>query len=54
MEKMGVVLDDEKTKQASAEVTCPSCRTKFALDPSVNPPRCPHCGSTEFFEKRRE
>ena len=54
MEKLGVVIDDEKVK--TAELTgarrCPKCGT--TLDPHIsmnNSPCCPNCG-TEPFEKR--
>ncbi len=52
MEKLGVVLDDEKTKQAGGQ-KCPKCGFDLGLTHAIaNPPRCPKCGSTEAFEKR--
>lgn len=48
MEKLNVVLDDEKTKTASASKHCPSCGAELEKD---NPSKCPSCG-TEPFEKR--
>jgi nucleoid DNA-binding protein len=48
MEKLNVVLDDEKTKTASETKHCPKCGTKLDEE---NPMKCPKCG-TEPFEKR--
>jgi hypothetical protein len=49
MEKLGVVLDDEKTKTAekTGQIKCPRCG---ADAPDCH---CPNCG-TEPFEKRPE
>jgi predicted Zn-ribbon and HTH transcriptional regulator len=54
MEKLGVEMDDEKTKQASREMVCESCGKSFKFDPAVvsEVQRCPHCFSTKNFEKR--
>jgi predicted amidophosphoribosyltransferase len=48
MEKLGVVLDDEKVKTASTSKNCPKCGRAL---PSAN--YCNTCG-TEPFEKRPE
>lgn len=48
MEKLGVVIDDDKTKTASVKGTCPSCGAYLVSD---LPPQCSRCG-TEPFEKR--
>jgi ribosomal protein S27AE len=59
VEKLGVVIDDEKTKTASTEKSCPKCGTSLAVTAynqgeSVSPPWwCPKCG-TAPFEKRPE
>lgn len=45
MEKLGVVLDDDKTKTATKGKNCPKCGRK------VDGPYCDNCG-TEPFEKR--
>lgn len=59
MEKYAVVIDDEKTKTASTDNTCPKCGTRVGVQtlkqtftrtgPFI--PHCPNCG-TEPFEKR--
>lgn len=54
MEKFGVELDDEKTKQAGFTITCESCGKSFEPKGISGWPRCPHCGSTKQFEKRPE
>lgn len=46
VEKRAVVLDDDKTKTASEEKTCPGCG-----DPMQEKQYCMRCG-TEPFEKR--
>lgn len=49
MEKLGVVLDDDKTKTASTSTSCPQCGGTIE-----NGARwCPNCG-TEPWEKRPE
>jgi hypothetical protein len=53
MEKRGVVLDDEKTKQASTENHCPKCGAELGKSVNFEGPWCPNCG-TEPFEKRPE
>ena len=61
MEKLGVVIDDEKTKTASTDKVCPSCGTKLPGNQQTGSPDangevfppwyCPRCG-TKPFEKR--
>lgn len=59
MEKLGVVIDDEKVKTADADKRCPKCGMSLASSAYtggegqiVSPPwYCPKCG-TEPFEKR--
>ena len=48
MEKRGVVTDDEKTKTASTEMTCPQCGASIEDNDY-----CAVCGTLPF-EKRRE
>lgn len=48
MDKLGVVLEDEKVKTGSEGALCPTCGTKLS-----KPQWCPKCG-TEPFEKRPE
>lgn len=53
MEKYAVVIDDEKTKTASATDSCPKCGGKISYGKLVTRefPWCEKCG-TEPFEKR--
>lgn len=55
MEKLGVVMDEEKVKTASKKFLskCPKCGGDTHHDPEMNVPWCPKCG-TEPFEKRAE
>jgi hypothetical protein len=46
MEKLGVVLDDEKTKTAGQKLKCPKCGSDLPRQKYCN-----KCG-TEPFEKR--
>jgi hypothetical protein len=48
MEKLGVVIDDEKVKTGSKGMTCPSCGTSL-----LSKSKCDSCG-TEPFEKKPE
>jgi methionyl-tRNA synthetase len=48
MEKLGVELDEEKTKTAGKDQQCPKCGR--ALDPRQEIPKCRVCG-TEPWEK---
>jgi ribosomal protein L37AE/L43A len=55
MEKLGVVIDDEKTKEASengnSPLCCPKCNKRIhSTDGGL--PNCLNCG-TEPFEKRQ-
>lgn len=52
MEKLGVQIDEEKSKVAGAkkDESCPSCGAKAHWDPHRNVPWCPNCG-TRPFEK---
>lgn len=56
MEKLGVVVDEEKTKTGGITVykheICPECE-EGVVDRSGNVPTCPICG-TKPFEKRSE
>jgi DNA-directed RNA polymerase subunit RPC12/RpoP len=57
MDKFGVVLDDEKTKQSGLGVKCESCGKEIphlVTQSQPQPPRCPHCGSTKNFEKSEQ
>lgn len=57
MEKYGVVIDTEKTKTASQVGRCPSCNRELGViwdDDGESVPCCPHCGTTEPFEKKPE
>lgn len=49
MEKLGVVLDDEKTKVAGQTKKCPKCGADLHSESTY----CVNCG-TEPFEKRPE
>ena len=54
MEKLNVVLDDEKTKTAGTR-KCPKCDADLTMDihaRDTDPPRCRRCGSTEAYEKK--
>jgi hypothetical protein len=51
MEKLGVQVDDNKTKTASEKKTCPECGAELLKDSNV--PQCPNCG-TKPFEKKKE
>jgi uncharacterized Zn finger protein (UPF0148 family) len=51
MEKLGVVLDDEKTKTASRDEHCPECGAPLYPRKTGDIPQCPNCG-TKPFEKR--
>jgi len=52
MEKLGVVLDDEKTKTAGTDHRCPKCNSVIEhMDDGF--PHCPKCG-TKPFEKMVE
>jgi uncharacterized Zn finger protein (UPF0148 family) len=58
MDKYAVVLDDEKTKTAGTDNTCPKCgRTVEHMNDGF--PHCPNCGTAPFekiveesFEKK--
>lgn len=52
MEKLGVDVDEELSKQASDDPkgVCPKCGSKLLPAEGVNVPKCPKCG-TEPFEK---
>jgi predicted amidophosphoribosyltransferase len=52
VEKLGVVIDDEKTKLGAGAQFCMSCGKKFEISPGMS--RCPHCGSTMNFEARHD
>ena len=52
MEKLGVVLDDAKTKTAGLCKTCPKCGTELT-ESEIESSKCPYCG-TEPFEKKPE
>lgn len=49
MEKLGVQVDDSKTKTASEKKTCPECGAELLKNTNV--PQCPNCG-TKPFEKK--
>jgi predicted nucleic-acid-binding Zn-ribbon protein len=49
MEKLGVVIDEEKTKTASKGSSCPKCGGRVYYENSY--PKCEKCG-TEPFEKK--
>lgn len=55
MEKLGVVIDPELSKEASEKKPpyhkCPKCGAQIALDPSDFVNKCVTCG-TEPFEKK--
>lgn len=53
MDKLGVVIDDNKDKTASKEARCPKCGEEVHYDPHRNTPWCQNCG-TEPFEKKAE
>jgi hypothetical protein len=46
MEKLGVKVDDRKSKTASTTKNCPKCGS--ALRTGTNVPQCPHCGTKPF------
>lgn len=59
MEKLGVVLDDTKIKEASEKepplfgkysMRCPKCKNELFMD-KYSTPNCPTCG-TEPWEKK--
>jgi len=50
MEKLGVVIDDEKSKTASAAKGCPRCGSKLEQS---DYPKCPRCGTAPFEKKDR-
>ena len=50
MEKLGVVLDDEKSKTASAGKGCPSCGSQLEKS---DYPKCPRCGTAPFEKKNK-
>lgn len=51
MEKLAVVIDDEKTKTAdSTKGKCPKCGMKLPEQGEMSVPWCIQCG-TEPFEK---
>ncbi len=49
MEKLGVVLDKNKTDLVQKNRTCPKCSRQFDSDAAT--PKCDVCG-TEPFESR--
>lgn len=51
MEKLGVVIDEEKTKTASKDERCPKCGSLLYPRKTGDIPQCPNCG-TEPFERR--
>ena len=52
MDKLGVVLDEEKTKTAGTKKVCPECGADLSADNSKTD-WCPNCG-TKPFEKQPE
>lgn len=53
MEKLGVQLDDTKTKTAGKDLkTCPKCGGPLQTVEGGSMPWCPKCG-TEPFEKQK-
>lgn len=50
MEKLGVVIDDEKSKTASAGKGCPSCGSQLEKS---DYPKCPRCGTAPFEKKSK-
>lgn len=52
MDKLGVQTDQDKTKTASAQKTCPVCGSE--LVPDSNVPQCPNCGTKPFEAPKEE
>lgn len=52
MEKLGVEVDDEKTKTSSKTKGCPVCGRELVADSSV--PKCPEHGTKPFEKTHKE
>lgn len=50
MEKLGVEVDENQTKEASGEpkTTCPQCGSALGHRAHTNVPHCPKCGTQPF------
>jgi len=52
LEKLGVQVDDSKTKTASEKKTCPECGAELLKDSNV--PQCPNCGTRPWESEPKE
>jgi len=53
VEKFGVVVDEDRTKEASVDASpaCPRCGERLLSWEKNNVPRCPKCGTAPFEAK---